>query len=156
MSVQNLHSLLAGKWFIHEEHGKALLPSLHAIMNGSISMESDPAEIPDGDVAMSSKRIISSSSFAGESNNDEFVFVISLKDPIYKYNQECGPRGTKSKMQILSRYEKDPNCVGVVLDIDSPGGQVSGTPEFHDFIKNFSKPVVTYTDGLMCKECTHF
>src|SRR5690606_27539836 len=42
------------------------------------------------------------------------------------------------------------NCAGVVLDIDSGGGQVSGTPEFHDVVKNASKPVVSYTDGLMC------
>jgi protease-4 len=30
-------------------------------------------------------------------SNDEYVAVINLKDPIYKYSQECGPTGTKSK-----------------------------------------------------------
>ena len=50
----------------------------------------------------------------------------------------------------MRAYEKDAQCKGVVLDIDSGGGQVSGTPEFHDFIKEYSKPVVAYTDGYMC------
>lgn len=95
-------------------------------------------------------QLVSASSFDTSSNQDEYVAVINLKDPIYKYNQECGPRGTKTKMAMMGAYAKDPNCVGVVLDIDSGGGQVSGTPEFYDYIKSYSKPVVAYTDGLMC------
>jgi protease-4 len=50
----------------------------------------------------------------------------------------------------MKSYAQDPNCIGVVLDIDSGGGQVSGTPEFYDYIASFKKPVVAYTDGLMC------
>jgi protease-4 len=34
----------------------------------------------------------------------------------------------------MKSYAQDPNCIGVVLDIDSGGGQVSGTPEFYDYI----------------------
>lgn len=90
------------------------------------------------------------SGFDSGNNDSEYVAVINLKDPIYKYNQECGPSGTKSKMQSMKSYAQDPNCIGVVLDIDSGGGQVSGTPEFYDYITSFKKPVVTYTDGLMC------
>lgn len=101
-------------------------------------------------IAQKGKSMVSAKSFDSTTNNQEYVAVISLKDPIYKYNQECGPRGTKFKQQVMSNYEQDPNCLGVVLDIDSGGGQVSGTPEFHDYILNYSKPVVSYTDGMMC------
>ncbi|RZJ71093.1 S49 family peptidase [Flavobacterium sp.] len=94
--------------------------------------------------------LIKGSNFNESGQNNEYVAVIALKDPIYKYDQECGPYGTKSKIRRLQSFEADPNCKGIVLDIDSGGGQVSGTPEFHDIVKNFSKPIVTYTDGLMC------
>ena len=74
----------------------------------------------------------------------------SIKHPIYKYSQFCGPAGTKDLQRRLERYKKDSNCIGVVMDIDSGGGQVSGTAEFYDYVKNYSKPVVSYTDGMMC------
>ena len=78
------------------------------------------------------------------------MVVLELKNAIYKYDQECGPKGTKTKIGVLEQYRNDPNLAGIVLDIDSGGGQVSGTPEFHDYIKGFEKPVVAYTDGDMC------
>ncbi|MBC5835803.1 hypothetical protein G6N05_05335 [Flavobacterium sp. F372] len=152
MSIKNIHSLISGKWFIHESYGYSLLPSLFSIIEGqNISITSDEIE---PEVFVSSKKsksnLIAADSFNNESNNDQYVAVINLKNPIYKYNQECGPAGTKSKMAIMENYAKDSNCVGIVLDIDSGGGQVSGTPEFYDYIKSYSKPVVSYTDGMMC------
>jgi protease-4 len=75
--------------------------------------------------------LVAAAGFDSGSNDSENM-LLSLKDPIYKYSQECGPTGTKSKMQSMKSYAQDPNCIGVVLDIDSGGGQVSGTPEFYD------------------------
>jgi protease-4 len=152
LSVQNIHSLINGKWFIHEQYGKALLPSLFSIIEGkSLGSGVDP-KLKNTDVFISvqGKHSLKAASFDQGNNNDTYVAVIGLKDPIYKYNQECGPAGTKTKAKIMQSYLQDPNCKGIVLDIDSGGGQVSGTPEFYDFIKETSKPVVAYTDGLMC------
>lgn len=81
---------------------------------------------------------------------DQYVMILGIKSPIYKYNQECGPRGTQSMMRSLAEYQNDPQVAGVVLDIDSGGGQVSGTAEFYDYLRNYKKPVVTYTGGYMC------
>lgn len=152
MSVNNLHSLITGKWFIHEPYGYSLLPSLFSIIEGkTITIDSSKKE-PEVFISVKtgSSGLIKANSFNNETNNDQYVAVINLKSPIYKYNQECGPTGTKTKMAIMQNYAKDPNCVAVVLDIDSGGGQVSGTPEFYDYIKSYSKPVVSYTDGMMC------
>ncbi|MRX40589.1 hypothetical protein GJU43_14975 [Flavobacterium sp. LC2016-23] len=150
MSINNLHSLLNGRWFIHESYGHSLLPSLNSILKGnSLKIEKDDKK-PEAFVIQFGKQPVAASSFGNTDNNNDYVLVMDLKNPIYKYSQECGPQGTKSKMNILSRYQNDPFCKGVVLDIDSGGGQVSGTPEFYDFIREYSKPVVAYTDGLMC------
>jgi protease-4 len=41
--------------------------------------------------------LVAAAGFDSGSNDNEYVAVINLKDPIYKYSQECGPTGTKSK-----------------------------------------------------------
>ncbi len=153
MSVKNLHSLINGRWFIHESYGHSLLPSLFSILEGKAIFPDASKKEPEVFISIKSNKagLVSAAEYnSGGDSSSQFVAVVNLKDPIYKYNQECGPSGTKTKMAIMSRFEKDPNCAGIVLDIDSGGGQVSGTPEFYDFIKNFSKPVVAYTDGYMC------
>lgn len=151
MSVNNLHSLLNGHYFIHEAYGKALVPSLFAILNGKgTNITTDKKEVPAPlTVTRGGGNKAASGTNTGGGQN-EYVLIIDLKDPIYKYNQECGPQGTQAKMRIMDMYKNDPACVGAVLDIDSGGGQVSGTPEFYDYLLNFGKPVVAYTAGYMC------
>lgn len=83
------------------------------------------------------------------SSQKEYVAVISIHSPILKYDQECGPKGTRTFIALMEEVLHDPAAVGVVLDIDSGGGQASGTPEFYDFIRNYTKPVVTYTNGFL-------
>lgn len=152
MNINNLQSLITGRWFIDKAYSKSLLPSLYSILSGKITFSTPSTPVPEAFVYSSklASSVISASDFNNENNKDNYVLVIALKNPIYKYNQDCGPRGTKTKQKVMERYQSDPNCSGVVLDIDSGGGQVSGTPEFYDFIKNYSKPVVSYTDGMMC------
>ena len=149
MNLNNLHSLVGGRWFIDESYGHTLLPSLYSILSGKMPT-SNKEDLNSEEFIIQGSASVSAQTFNNQTNTEGYVLVVSLKNPIFKYNQNCGPSGTKSKQKIMTQYESDPNCKGVVLDIDSGGGQVSGTPEFHDFIKNYSKPVVSYTDGLMC------
>ncbi|NKI28250.1 hypothetical protein HCG49_16980 [Arenibacter sp. 6A1] len=150
MSINNLHSLLNGRWFIDEHYGQSLLPTLFTLLNGNQPLAVPSNKQPEAFVASATFGVVNASSFDASSNTDSYVAIIPLKDPITKYSQECGPRGTKAKQRTMESFRRDPNCAGVVLDIDSGGGQVSGTPEFHDYIKSYPKPVVSYTDGLMC------
>lgn len=150
MSINNLHSILNGRWFIHEPFGQSLLPSLNNILKGNSLKISKEDKKPESFVFQLGKTPIAASAFSNNENNNDYVLVLDLKNPIYKYTQECGPQGTKSKINVLERFKNDSYCKGVVLDIDSGGGQVAGTPEFYDYILNYNKPVVSYTDGLMC------
>lgn len=150
MSISNLHSLINGRWFIHEPYGLSLIPSLNNILKGnSLKIEKEDKK-PESFVIQLGKTPVAASAFSNSENNNDYVLVMDLKNPIYKYSQECGPQGTKSKINVLERYKNDPYCKGIVLDIDSGGGQVAGTPEFYDYIREYAKPVVAYTDGLMC------
>jgi len=84
-----------------------------------------------------------------DSGVDKAVIVVSIKQPISKYSNYTG-LGSKSFVRILDAYKNDPNVAGIVLDIDSGGGQVYGTGDFYDYIRAYPKPVVTYTDGYLC------
>ena len=86
-----------------------------------------------------------------KSNQEKYVAVIPIKNVIYKYSNYSAT-GTKRLQRDITYYLNDPKCAGIVLDMDSGGGQVSGTPEFYDFLKesNSVKPIKTYSDGYLC------
>lgn len=127
-----------------------MYPLLQSVLAGTIT-SSNPVQ---NSIITSKGAMIlgSKDNSVPKSNEEQYVAIVPIKSTIYKYNQECGPRGTKTIMSHVKMYLNDPQCAGIVLDIDSGGGQVSGTPEFHDFIKesNERKPIHAYSDGYMC------
>lgn len=52
-------------------------------------------------------------------------------------------------MKELRDCERDPMVRGIVLDVDSPGGMITGTPECADVVAACKKPVYAYTRGVM-------
>ncbi|MCC2546427.1 S49 family peptidase [Hymenobacter sp. BT175] len=76
------------------------------------------------------------------------VAVIPVQGTIQKRGGMCS-LGTKDLIASLAAANRDPEISAIVLDIDSPGGQVDGTEEFAAAIKNSAKPVVAYGDGLV-------
>ena len=144
MSVSNLYSLLNKPWYIEQNYGNSHLSLIFNILEGKQIASEKPAK----------NKLIKLHAMGGSVNETsdtaQSIAILSIKNPIVKHDQFCGPQGTKSMMRELNSILKDDSIAGVVLDIDSGGGQVSGTPEFYDYLKAYSKPVVAYTDGLMC------
>lgn len=146
----NLQSLLGGRWYINKDYALASYPLLVNLLNGK-GFKEPAVKTPElFKLLKGSATPHAVQGFNDDDNQSDYVGVIHLKNPIYKYNQSCGPEGTKAKMRQMAHFKDDPNCIGVAFDVDSGGGQVSGTPEFYDYIKAFSKPTVAYTDGMMC------
>ena len=50
----------------------------------------------------------------------------------------------------IAKAAKDPEVEGLLLQFDSPGGSVTGIPEFGAQIAAFPKPVLAYTESQMC------
>jgi len=44
----------------------------------------------------------------------------------------------------------NPAVKSIVLNINSPGGTVAGVNDLAEYIKGIQKPVIAYSDGLMC------
>lgn len=77
------------------------------------------------------------------------IAVIPIIGAIMKRDQFCGPVGTQTIMDSIKQADANPNISAIILKIDSPGGMVDGTQELADAIKQTTKPIVTYVDGLM-------
>lgn len=75
------------------------------------------------------------------------VAVIPIQGTVQKRGGYCS-LGTKDLVAHLAAANRDPEISAIVLDIDSPGGQVDGTEELAWAVANSSKPVVAYIDGL--------
>lgn len=75
------------------------------------------------------------------------VAVIPVQGSIQKRGGYCS-LGTKDLLAHLAAANRDPEISAIVLDIDSPGGQVDGTEEFARAVRTSAKPVVAYIDGL--------
>ncbi len=142
MSVANLHSLFNRPWYIEQNYAQGYLPLIFGMLVGN--------HMGANDTEKEKPSLISYHSSKGNSNTANVkVAILEIKNPIVKHDQMCGPQGTKGMMRELDAL-KGSDIAGVVLDIDSGGGQAYGTPEFYDYLSTYPKPVVTYTDGLMC------
>ncbi|WP_427452188.1 S49 family peptidase [Litorimonas sp. WD9-15] len=91
-----------------------------------------------------------------EARQDPYVQTITVRGPLMNRAEILGG------MLCIDGYDRieaefaaamsDPDCQGIFLDIDSPGGMVNGCFELTDRILAWrdEKPIVAFTDGLAC------
>lgn len=78
------------------------------------------------------------------------VALIPIAGPIIKYNGECGEVGTQAMVDWVREADGLANISGILLKIDSPGGQVDGTKTLVDTIANTTKRTIAFVDdGMM-------
>lgn len=147
---QNLDTLFSGKFYIDDSYGIGLVPSLISIFTGKNYVEKPEVDKIKNITHVSVNGNISSIE-NDLSNDEEKVVIIDFKQPVVKYSTYDW-LGTQSYIRILNRLKNDPTVLGVVVDSDSGGGQVYGTPEMYDAVADFAavKPIGFYTNGYMC------
>lgn len=78
------------------------------------------------------------------------ILIVDIRGPIMK-ESDCCSIGTEEYTQLINQAYAHPAIIGVVCLIDSPGGQLSGTPTLYDVIRNPAKPVVSViNEGMAC------
>lgn len=142
MPNTDLQQVFASSFYIDRQYAQSFAPLMVQFLNGKMDLKPETNE----DRATRLQNLQSDSSVLG---SESYVAVVSIKQPILKFDT-YSYFGTKTYQKILNRLAADPDVLGVVLDIDSGGGTSYGTPEFYDYILNFSKPIAAYTDGYMC------
>lgn len=76
------------------------------------------------------------------------VAILSIYGAISKYDQDCGPSGMLTKSNLLHRCYANDNIVGVVLHIDSGGGEGMACRLMQQTIGMRNKPMVAFCDDF--------
>lgn len=79
---------------------------------------------------------------APESRSQGQIAIVHLHGTMMMEDQVCGPRGTRSIASELSDLDQNPNIMGVILDVNSGGGQFQGTEHLAETIAKMQKPIV--------------
>lgn len=77
------------------------------------------------------------------------IAVIPINGPIMKYDY-CNAFGTVTYSHFLRAAERLDNVVGILLDVDTGGGEGYGSKAFGDLVDNCSKPVITWINDGHC------
>lgn len=141
----NTFSLLNSAWCLSDSYAQGMLPMLFNILEQGTFEKVEKIDFFSVFNLEQASHTVGGSS----ATDSPYVAIIDIKHPIFKYDQNCGPVGTRTLKNRLENIKNDPNLKGVVFDIDSGGGQAIGTPEFHEYLLSYPKPTVTYTDGTL-------
>ena len=146
-----LAEIFSGAWLISNERSAAYASILLSLIKGENFSEGDSA------IARERNRsyVISGAcdqkqrfGFSDTNIPEGSVAVIPIRSEILKYDQPCGPRGTQSILTDVISADQNPNIKSILLIVDSPGGQVTGTDLLADAISNSTTPVVAYIEGM--------
>ena len=84
------------------------------------------------------------------------IAVIRVSGPLFRYanlfTKICGATSYELLAQDFNKALQDINIKGILLDVDSPGGEVNGCSEIADMIFNArgKKPIIAYASGYCC------
>lgn len=146
-------ALARGKFAIDVQTGLALYPQVHAFLRGqavNIASDQDKPEVQAGIITADWTRALDDYVEGRAEVESNSVGIISVYDTVMKADF-CGWAGTMTMANQLKWMDAHPNVRAIILDIDSPGGQVDGTATFADAIKNSKTPVIAVVnDGMAC------
>jgi protease-4 len=146
-----LSEILSGPWLISTERSAAYASVLLSLIKGESVFEVDSSMFRQWNrpyILAISENQNQRFGFSDEEIPVGSIAVIPIRSEILKYDQPCGPRGTQSILNDIKAAGQNPNIKGIVLVIDSPGGQVSGIDLLAEAIKNSSIPTVAFIDGM--------
>ena len=134
-----LTQILYSKWAISPDFARASHPSIARLLEGAKADWGHPKpQAGQGAIApghTSPKRT------AYEDMQEHSILVVELKGPMMREDQWCGPEGTESiagRIRLADQWEK---VDAIVLEVNSPGGQVDGTEELASAIASTKKPI---------------
>lgn len=162
MKVGLLYKLMLGVWAMRPESAEAYFPLVHEFMMGS-----QPAVLAASRAEAKRLKLMD---FAGiklvtqagevlgmeqaaeelDPTTQDLVAVIPIHGAIMK-DDWCGDFGTRSMANWISEFNGDPAIAGIVLDMDSPGGDGYGMFHLTSQLDRTTKPVVSLVQqGMAC------
>lgn len=88
-------------------------------------------------------------SAAKQAGATKYPVILNISGAIVKYSN-YNYWGTQSIIRAVRQLDSMDEVSGVLFNIDSGGGMVSGTAELTAAIKDMAKPTIAFTNGYMC------
>lgn len=143
-----LNSIINEVWAIDPKYATAYLPFVSSLIEGKNPKSLLPQEQEVKVSYLESSAVISAQSGSSSQTSRKRIAIFTIKGVLTKDDGLCSA-GMESMDTMLKQVLRDPEVGGILLNIDSPGGEASYTPVFANTIKNSSKPIITYTNRLM-------
>lgn len=168
--ILNAEKLAAYNWLIEKNAAKAhLLPYLQNQKVGAeINLRAIAAarkkdiEAKQPEVYKGNKKRVKYDEFIngeddGKHEDDGEIYgsigIVYLRGAMISEGNWC-VKGINEIIQEIKEFGADPNILGVMLVVDSPGGMVKGTETFanvvRNFNKNYGKKIFAYVEGMAC------
>lgn len=152
-----LSSILSGTWLIDEQSAQGYLPVVASFLKGEHNpFVSDLAENREKnrpyfiDMNAAQPRYIGS--YGVDTINElpeNSIAIVPIHGIITNDDQFSGPSGSRTKAEIIEKIEASQNVVGVIFDIDSPGGEGAGTRQLSNKIAAMEKPNVGFVRNMI-------
>lgn len=154
--------LLSKKWAINIDYARAWYPTLLQMLLRTRTVEfggetvTDKRELSEARAKSRPyfvQKAAGSTVIIGDNEKDlskvapGSVAVIPITGPVMR-EDGLSAVGTETKMQFLKEVYANDNIKGVVLNINSGGGEVDGTMAFAEVVKKRNKPVVALVNSM--------
>lgn len=135
-------------WYIDQAEATNYAWAIKALMDGRVVFEANRKDFEPiiQSVPQSSSRAESRGNQSKSRSGQ--IAIIPIQGPLMKKDQYCGPAGMDTIGRYIKELDKNPDIDAIILDINSPGGTVSGTALLGKTIKNASKPIIAYVNEL--------
>lgn len=161
MSFKTASALLRGIWLIEPGFAKAHLPLVARMIKGEVAdtsslfQQQDQSQFPKRSTFSSATQSRDVYTMRPWHRTDSLPYgsiaMVDITGPILKYGDSC-TYGTVDYENLLVRIANSGRAAGIILNIDSPGGQADGTAmiaQTIQFIAREKMPVISIIqDGI--------
>lgn len=161
-----LHQIFNGIWMMNADHAANYLPIVSAYIKGdtlshqpiiqqSAHSESNLYNQDNGILLATVKdgfyHVADYNSYRSPENAPEnSIAVITITGAMTKYDQYCGPAGMETKSNLLQRCYANANIEGIVLKVDSGGGESLSWRLMKETIGQRNKPIIGFAYDCAC------
>ena len=143
-----LMDMIRGQWLMSFEGLSVYAPFAHKLLSGEdVDMNSMTKSLMN--VMDDNGRLL----LPDENGNLDIpkgsVAIVDMIGPVMKYGDWC-TYGADEIVRALRSADNNPNIIGTIFNVDSPGGAVSAIGPFVEFGKTKTKPV----HGLLDQACS--
>ena len=153
--------IVNGIWAIEKSYADSYIPVIANIIEGKTNFNAHQKGLSFAEENIQKENIRYLYEDAGIYKTSEYgdsaapenaprnsIAIINIVDAITKYDTDCGPAGAQTKSEILQRADANSDIKGIILNIDSPGGEGYAAINLSDTIKKLETPVIAFINDI--------